>query len=88
VSDNTTPAEKQAGTAARYESSAAVRAGALLLRRTIPDLVPGYERYYIRAARGRATASDSESEFVRTFPLPQVMLDAVAKQVDRLLSTI
>jgi len=88
VSDNTTPAEKQAGTASRYESSAAVRAGALLLRRTIPDLVPGYERYYLRAARGRGTTSVSESEFVRAFPLPQVMLDAVTKQVDRLLSTI
>jgi hypothetical protein len=88
VSDNTTPAEKQAGTASRYQSSAAVRAGALLLRRTIPDLVPGYERYYIRAARGRGTTSDPESEFARTFPLPQVMLDAVGKQIDRLLSTI
>jgi hypothetical protein len=88
VADNTTPAEKQAGTASRYESFAAVRAGALLLRRVLPDLVPGYERYYIRAARGRGTASDSESEFARTFPLPQVMLDAVTKQVERLLSTI
>jgi hypothetical protein len=88
VADNTTPAEKQSGAASRYESAAAVRAGALLLRRTIPDLVTGYERYYIRAARGRGTGSDLESEFDRTFPLPQVMLDAVAKQIDRLLSTI
>jgi hypothetical protein len=88
VADNTTPAEKQSGAASQYESSAAVRAGALLLRRTIPDLVPGYERYYIRAARGRGTASDLEGEFARTFPLSQVMLDAIAKHIDRLLSTI
>ena len=88
MSDNTTPNEKQTGAAARYESSAAVRAGALLLRRTIPDLVPGYERYYIKSARGRGTGSDVEGEFDRTFPLPQVMLDAINKQIDRLLSTI
>jgi hypothetical protein len=88
VSDNTTPAEKQSGVASQYESPAAVRSGALLLRRVIPDLVPGYERYYIRAARGRGTSSDVEGEFTRTFPLSQAMLDAVGKQVDRLLSTI
>jgi hypothetical protein len=88
VSDNTTPNEKQTGAAARYESAAAVRAGAVLLRRTIPDLVTGYERYYIKAARGRGTGSDLEGEFDRTFPLPQVMIDAIGKQFDRLLSTI
>jgi hypothetical protein len=88
VADNTTPAEKQSGAASRYQSAAAVRAGALLLRKTIPDLVPGYERFYIRAARGRATVSDIDGELARTFPLPQVMVDAIGKQVDRLLSTI
>lgn len=88
VADNTTPTEKRSGAASRYESAAAVRAGALLLRRTVPDLVPGYERFYIRAARGRATASDLDGELARTFPLPQVMVDAIGKQVDRLLSTI
>ena len=88
MSDNTTPAEKQTGAASRYQSAAAVRAGALLLRRTVPDLVPGYERFYIKAARGRATVSDIDGELARTFPLPQVMVDAIGKQVDRLLSTI
>ena len=88
VADNTTPAEKQSGAASQYESAAAVRAGALLLRRTIPDLVSGYERFYIRAARGRATTSDLDAELARTFPLPQVLVDAIGKQVDRLLSTI
>jgi hypothetical protein len=88
VAENTTPAEKQSGVASTYESAAAVRAGALLLRRTIPDLVSGYERFYIRAARGRGTGSDSQAEFERTFPLPQVMADGIAKQIERLLSTI
>jgi hypothetical protein len=88
VADNTTPTEKRTGVASRYQSAAAVRAGALLLHRTIPDLVPGYERFYIKAARGRASASDLEGELARTFPLPQAMVDAIGKQVDRLLSTI
>lgn len=88
VSDNTTPAEKQQGVAARYESAAAVRGGAILLRRTIPEMVTGYERYYLRAARVHGAGSDVEGEFARTFPLPQVLLDAIGQQVDRLLSTI
>jgi hypothetical protein len=88
VSDNTTPSEKQTGAASRYQSAAAVRTGALLLRRTIPDLVSGYERFYIRAAGGRGNASDLDGELARTFPLPQVMVDAIGKQIDRLLSTI
>lgn len=88
VSDNTTPAEKQQGVAARYESPAAVRGGASLLRRTIPELVNGYERYYLRAARARSPGSDVEGDFARTFSLPPAMLDAVEQQITRLLSTI
>jgi len=88
VADNTTPNEKQTGVASRYQSAAAVRTGALLLHRTIPDLVTGYERFYIRAAGGRGNGSDLDGELARTFPLPQVMVDAIGKQVDRLLSTI
>jgi hypothetical protein len=88
VADNTTPNEKQSGAASRYQSAAAVRTGALLLRRTIPDLVAGYERFYIRAAGGRGNASDLDAELARTFTLPQVMVDAIGKQIDRLLSTI
>jgi hypothetical protein len=88
VSDNTTPNEKQTGAASRYQSAAAVRAGAMLLHRTVPDLVSGYERFYLRAAGGRASGSDLESELVRTFPLPQAIVDGIGKQIDRLLSTI
>jgi len=88
VSDNTTPAQKQSGVAARYESPAAVRGGAILLRRTNPELVAGYERFYLNAARAPASGSDLDGEFARTFPLPQVMLDAIGKEFDRLLSTI
>src|SRR6185503_7289174 len=44
IEDNTTPADRRAGTTARYEQSAAVRAGALLLERVMPNAVPGYMR--------------------------------------------
>ena len=88
MADNTTPTEKQRGIAAQYESPAAVRGGAMLLRRVIPALVTGYERYYLRAARARSTGSDVEGEFVRTFPLSPTLLDAVNPQITRLLSTI
>ena len=88
VSDNTTPAEKQSGIADRYQSSAAVRGGAILLRRMIPELVEGYERFYLNAARAHVSGSDVEGDFARAFPLPKVMVDAIGKEVDRLLSTI
>ncbi len=87
VSDNTTPAEKQRGVAARYESPAAVRGGAMLLRRAIPELVTGYERYYLKAARAPARG-DVESDFVRTFPLAPAMLDAIDRQLNLVLGGI
>src|SRR5438132_2472745 len=51
VSDNITPTERRAGAADRYASSAAVRGGAMLLQRVAPELLPGYARYYLSAAR-------------------------------------
>lgn len=88
IADNTTPAEKRDGTAGRYASPAAVRGGALLLRRVAPELVAGFERHYLRSA-GVSWASGSEdAAFTRTFALPAVIAQALERQITSVMSGI
>ncbi|NUR36260.1 MAG: hypothetical protein HOQ17_06665 [Gemmatimonadaceae bacterium] len=87
IEDNTTPADRRAGTTSRYEQSAAVRAGALLLERTIPAVVPGYMRYYLQQA-GRTPPSDPRAMFVQTFAVPDAVREAIARQLDVILGGI
>jgi hypothetical protein len=91
VHDNTTPAEERAGVAARYVSSGQVQAGAMLLAKLAPELLPGYQRYYLRQA-GQRLAGESragtDTAFNATFPLPTSIRDALAKQIDIVLSGI
>jgi hypothetical protein len=87
ISDNTTPADQRAGIASRYEQAAAVRAGALLLERTIPNSVPGYMRYYLQTV-GRTPPTDPKAMFVSTFALPDAIRDAMARQLEVILGGI
>jgi hypothetical protein len=87
IEDNTTPADRRSGTTSRYEQSAAVRAGALLLERTIPNVVPGYMRYYLQQA-GRAAPTDPRTAFTTTFAVPDAVRDAIARQLDVILGGI
>lgn len=87
IEDNTTPAERRGGTTSRYEQAAAVRAGALLLERTIPSVVPGYMRYYLQTA-GRAAPNDPRAAFVAAFALPDAVRDAINRQLEVILGGI
>ena len=87
IEDNTTPAERRAGNTARFEQSAAVRAGALLLERTIPSAVPGYMRFYLQAA-GRAAPTDPRASFASTFTEPDAVTAAIGRQLDVILGGI
>jgi hypothetical protein len=87
IADNVTPAEQRSGAASRYEQSAAVRAGALLLERTIPAVVPGYMRYYLQAA-GRAAPNESRAAFASAFAVPDAVRDAISRQLDVILGGI
>lgn len=87
ISDNTTPAEQRSGATARYEQSAAVRAGALLLERTIPNAVPGYMRYYLKQA-GRTPPSEPRAAFTSAFAIPDAVRDAIGRQLDVILGGI
>lgn len=88
VRDQTTPAEQRDGTSDRYASLAAVRGGAIILSRIAPELVIGYERYYLGIARVRAGEGDPAAVFERTFPLPENVRAAVARQIDIILGGI
>lgn len=91
VSDNTTPAEQRAGIAARYVSSGQVQAGAMLLAKIAPELLPGYQRYFLRQTGQRVTGESRtahDAAFNATFTLPAAIRDALAKQIDIVLSGI
>jgi hypothetical protein len=87
IEDNTTPADRRTGTTSRYEQSAAVRAGAVLLERTLPTAVPGYMRYYLQQA-GRTPPTDPRAMFTQTFQLPDAVRDAMTRQIEVILGGI
>ncbi len=87
IEDNTTPADRRAGTSARYEQSAAVRAGALLLDRVMPAAVPGYMRFYMQQA-GHAVPTEPRAAFMTAFALPDGVRDAISRQMDVILGGI
>jgi hypothetical protein len=87
IEDNTTPAERRTGTTSRYEQAAAVRAGALLLERTLPATLPGYMRYYLQQS-GRPAPTDPRAAFVAAFVVPDAVRDAIARQLEVILGGI
>ena len=87
IEDNTTPADRRSGTTSRYEQSAAVRAGALLLERTIPGVLPGYMRYYLQQA-GHTPPTDPRAMFVQEFAVPDAVRDAITRQLEVILGGI
>ena len=87
VSDNLTPNEKRSGVADRYTSAAAVRGGALLLQRVAPELLAGYARYYLQAAK-RTVGADPMASLAAAFPLPDVIRDALSRQLDVVIGGI
>ncbi len=88
IADNTTPAEQRAGASSRYEQSAAVRAGAMLLERTIPSCGGrSCTRYYLLQA-GRSSPNDPRAAFIAAFAIPDAVRDAISHQLDVTLGGI
>lgn len=88
IRDNTTPAEQRSGATGGYVGNGAVRGGAILIQRIAPDLVPAYMRYYLGTAGVAGIAGDPATAFAQTFPLPQPIVDAIARQIDVVLGGI
>jgi hypothetical protein len=87
VTDNITPEQRRAGVGERYQSSAAVRGGALLLERTSPEILDGYMRYYL-ASVNKVPGSNLQATFIATFALPDTIRDALIRQLDVVLGGI
>lgn len=92
VADNVTPAEQRTGTADRAVASGQVVAGGMVLTKLAPELLVGYQRYYLLQAGVRvapsADAATVNSTFERTFSLSPVMRDALRRQIDIVLGGI
>jgi hypothetical protein len=88
IRDNTTPAEQRSGATGGYVGNGAVRGGAILIQRIAPELVQSYMRYYLGTAGVTGIAGDPSTAFATTFPLPQPIVDAIARQIDVVLGGI
>ena len=87
VNDNTTPSEQRAGVSGRYITAGAVRAGAILLRRLAPELAAGYARYYLMQAN-QSTSGNLDARLAAVFPLPEIVAQAIERQLDVVLGGI
>ena len=87
VLDNITPEQRRSGLGDRYTSTAAVRAGAILLQRTAPDAFEGYMRYYLRSVN-RPVGANLATTFTTVFALPDTIRDALNRQLDVVLGGI
>jgi hypothetical protein len=87
VNDNITPTEQRTGAAARLVPIGQVRAGAMLLQRVAPELVAGYTRYYLSQG-GYATTGDNAARLVSSFPLPDLIREAIDRQLNVVLGGI
>jgi hypothetical protein len=67
---------------------ATVRAGAMLLQKIAPDLVAGYERYYLRVLGAAAPSGDPAGAFIAAFSLPDAQRDGILKQIELVLQGI
>jgi hypothetical protein len=64
------------------QGPAAIRAGALVLQRTLPAEVDGYARFYLKVLGLPAPAGNAVAALVAATPLPQEVLDTMVKQLD------
>jgi hypothetical protein len=86
--DHTSPADQRSGAVDRMLPIATVRAGAMLLQKIAPDLVTGYERYYLRAIGAATPAGDPDGAFVAAFSIPDAQRDGILKQIELILQGI
>jgi hypothetical protein len=82
VTENITPRQKSAGVGDQMQSAAAIRGGAMLLQRTLPADVEGYARFYLKVMGKPVPAANALAALEAAAPLPQDVLDTMAKQLD------
>lgn len=88
VNDNTTPAEQRSGATAGYTGNGAVRGGALLIQKTMPELAEAYMRYYLGQTGATPPTGDPRAAFEAAFPLPTAIVTALGSAIDSVLGGI
>lgn len=87
VNDNITPTEQRTGAANQLVPIGQVRGGAMLLQRVAPELVAGYNRYYL-VQGGFPATGDLGARLVSSYPLPALIRDAIDRQLNVVLGGI
>ena len=53
-----------------------------------PELVAGYQRYYLRSTGAAVPAGDPNAAFIAAYSLPEAVATGIAKQIDLILAGI
>lgn len=88
IEDNLTPAEVRENGVGKLVPIGAVRAGAMLIERVAPELLAGYQRFYLRHAGATAPTGDPSAAFTSTFALPPAVATGIQRQIDLILAGI
>jgi hypothetical protein len=86
--DNVTPMDQRNGVVDKLLPIATVRAGAMLLQKIAPELVAGYEKYYLQHIGLTAPAGDPNATFVNAFTIPDAPRDGIQRSIDLILAGI
>lgn len=86
--DNVTPVDQRNGVVDKLLPIATVRAGAMLLQKIAPELVAGYEQYYLRHIGVTVPGGDPNATFVNAFSIPDAPRDGIQRQIDLILAGI
>jgi len=83
ITENITPKQKSAGVGDRLQNAASLRAGLLLLQRTLPGEAEGYARFYLRIlGKPAPTAGGAVAALEAAMPLQGDILDTMKKQLE------
>lgn len=87
VNDNTTPSDQRSGANQALNAQATMQAGAILLEKTSPALVEGYQRYYLGIAKV-PVRGEVRKVFDAAFPIPAPVRAGIAQRIDAILAGI
>ena len=88
IEDNLTPTQTREGMVAKLSPIGAVRGGAILLQRIAPELLAGYQRFYLRQTGAAVPSGDPNAAFLAAYDLPAAVADGIARQIDLVLAGI
>lgn len=82
VNDNLTPAQMREGAGTRLSSAGLVRGGALLMARIDAAAAERYARYYLTQMGRTVPATGALAVLEAAFPMPEVMVTSMRRQIE------